>query len=168
MMSFLQSLSDTITHTLEQLVEKNHRTALVNRIRLVIKSESENTSRLYEELGRYYFDHLRDPENKSTERLCKEIEGHEARIRRAFNKMAEIAEEAQASKESAKNPVSACAACSCCSDTCSCADDTDPEISMPEPAEPYSESAAEPAAENTVFFGAQKGIESEEAADDEQ
>ena len=164
-MKILQTLGSTITRTVEQLVEKNHRAAMVNRIRLVIKNESESSTRLYEELGRYYFDHLRDPENKETERLCRSIEEHEARIHRAFGKMAEIADEARAEKEAAAGTAGDDSDCEACGECCTygdcsgcsgCADDEP----LTEPAAPLT---AEPA-----FYGAQKGEEGDEAADDEQ
>ena len=160
-MKILQTLGSTITRTVEQLVEKNHRAAMVNRIRLVIKNESESSTRLYEELGRYYFDHLRDPENKETERLCGSIEEHEARIHRAFGKMAEVAEEARAAKEAAAGEAPGCEAggegysCGDCSSCSGCADgERLAGPSAPLPAEP-------------AFYGAQKGEEGGEAADDE-
>lgn len=164
-MKILQTLGSTITRTVEQLVEKNHRAAMVNRIRLVIKNESESSTRLYEELGRYYFDHLRDTENKDTERLCKGIEEHEARIHRAFGKMAEVAEEARAAKEATMGAAEDCAACDGCEryggDCSGCVDCEDRE---------GGEASAEPAAPVALeppFYGARKGAEDGEAADDE-
>ena len=96
-----------------------------------------------------------------TERLCGSIEEHEARIHRAFGKMAEVAEEARAAKEAAAGEAPGCEACGegySCGDCSSCSGCADGERlagpSAPLPAEP-------------AFYGAQKGEEGGEAADDE-
>ena len=68
-MSFLENLGNGIAKVIDSVVERNHRASVVNRLRIVIKNERENTARAYVALGKYYFDNLRDPENEETERL---------------------------------------------------------------------------------------------------
>ncbi|MFR8001780.1 MAG: hypothetical protein ACLU62_02535 [Hydrogeniiclostridium sp.] len=111
------NIFETITHGISRAVgfvaDKNHKAALVNRLRIVIKNERENASRAYVALGKYYLENLRDPENELTERLCRSAEDSEARIRKAFAKLDEIASES-AEAGNAEN----CNSCEDCSDDC--------------------------------------------------
>ena len=82
------NIFETITHGISRAVgfvaDKNHKAALVNRLRIVIKNERENASRAYVALGKYYLENLRDPENELTERLCRSAEDSEARDPQSF------------------------------------------------------------------------------------
>ena len=89
-MKVLETLGNGIAKALDYMVDKNHKAALVNRIRIVIKNERENTARAYVALGKYYYDHLRDPQNEETERLCRSVEESAVRMRKAFAKLEEL------------------------------------------------------------------------------
>ena len=89
-MSFLNTVSGRITKAVDYIVEKNRKSALINRIRIVIKNERENEARAYVALGKYYFQNMRDPFNEETEKLCKSIENSDQRIKKAFDKLDEI------------------------------------------------------------------------------
>jgi len=84
-MSFLNTVSGRITKAVDYIVEKNRKSALINRIRIVIKNERENEARAYVALGKYYFQNMRDPFNEETEKLCKSIENSDQRIKKAFD-----------------------------------------------------------------------------------
>lgn len=111
-MNIFETISNGITKAVGFVADKNHKAALVNRLRIVIKNERENASRAYVALGKYYLENLRDPENELTERLCRSAEDSEARIRKAFAKLDEIASESAASQGAES--------CGDCSDDCGC------------------------------------------------
>lgn len=107
-MKFLESLGNSIAKCLDAVTERNHRASLINRLRIVIKNERETTARAYVALGKYYYDHLRDRDNEETERLCRDVDESTARMRRAFDKMNEIAESAHRACDGCEDDCSAC------------------------------------------------------------
>lgn len=114
-MSFLENLGNGIAKVIDSVVERNHRASVVNRLRIVIKNERENTARAYVALGKYYFDNLRDPENEETERLCRSVEESAARMQKAFAKMDEISSAGQTEDgdpcEGCEDDCASCRAC---------------------------------------------------------
>ena len=87
-MSFLENLGNGIAKVIDSVVEKNHRASVVNRLRIVIKNERENTARAYVALGKYYFDNLRPLDYRKIMALLP-IYGNkrmEARVKKMFDK----------------------------------------------------------------------------------
>ena len=116
-MGIFETISQQITDTITGIFEKNHRSAIVNRLRIVIKNERENCARAYVALGKYYYEHLRDKENQETEALCTSIDESTRRMQRAFDKMHALHEEAVKEAEArAKDPGNP--ACVSCTDDC--------------------------------------------------
>ena len=113
-MSFLENLGNGIARVIDSVVEKNHRASVINRLRIVIRNERENTARAYVALGKYYFENLRDPQNEETERLCRSVEESTARMRRAFEKMEEIASQAEPQDDPCDGCGESCDSCPCC------------------------------------------------------
>lgn len=93
-MGFFEQAGKQLQGAVEGLVHKNRRNALINRLRIVIKNERENTARAYVALGKYYFDHLRDTGNPETDALCASVADSQRRMQRAFDKMQELYDEA--------------------------------------------------------------------------
>ncbi len=89
-MNFFESLSSNLTKAVDFVVDKNRKAAMINRLQVVIKNERENESRAYVALGKYYFEHLRDPENEETELLCRTVDFSDRRMKKAFAKLDEI------------------------------------------------------------------------------
>lgn len=89
-MNFFNTLTGRVAKAVDFVVEKNRKTALVNRIRIVIKNERENADRAYVSLGKYYFENLRNTQNEETESLCKSVEVASQRMKKAFQKLDEI------------------------------------------------------------------------------
>lgn len=89
-MEFLKKFFDTVTDVKDTVVEKNRRTALINRLRMVIKCEEQVCSRTYAALGKYYYQHLRDAENEDTEAYCRDIDTAKQRIGSAAAHLDEI------------------------------------------------------------------------------
>ena len=75
------------------VAEKNRRTALMNRLRTVIRCEEKAAERAYLALGRYYYHNLRDASNTVTEPYCIDIEAAEQRIDAAVAKLEALCRE---------------------------------------------------------------------------
>ena len=80
-MNFLKNISavfktagGAVQGAVKVVEEKNRRTALMNRLRTVIRCEEKAEERAYLALGRYYYHNLRDAENTVTEPYCIDIE----------------------------------------------------------------------------------------------
>lgn len=79
-MDFLKNITAVIKEAAGAVAEQNHRTAQANRIRGLIKLESQAAEQEYLALGRYYYNQLRDAENPVTESHCAAIDALEERI----------------------------------------------------------------------------------------
>lgn len=82
--------SDAATDAVQALVEKSRLRANANRIRQVIKSDSELRNQAYIELGRYFYENMRDSMDPSQEELCVIIDKTSKRIEKATNKYIEF------------------------------------------------------------------------------
>lgn len=109
-MGILETIGKQVAGAVEGLFDKNRRSALINRLRIVIKNERENSARAYVALGKYYYDNLRDRDNVETEPLCASIDESERRLQRAFDKMAALHEQAARAQDG--DP------CHTCTDDC--------------------------------------------------
>lgn len=89
-MNFFEGITSNVTKAVDFVVEKNRKAAIINRIRIVIKNERENEARAYVALGKYYYEHLRDPQNEETEHLCRAVDFSDRRMKKAFAKLDEI------------------------------------------------------------------------------
>ena len=141
-MGIFSVIGNEVTKAVDYVVEKNRKAAMINRLRIVIKNERENTARAYVALGKYYMEHLRNPEDAQAEQLCKAVEESEARMRKAFNKLDEIA-----------SPVEELAHCA------GHADEADDDI----PAAPFVNEAHDAAAAEEERQEAEKHAELEDA-----
>ena len=127
MKNFLEAVTGGISKTVDYVVEKNRKAALINRVKTVIRSEERNMERAYMELGKYYYRTLRDPENKETEHFCRAVDHYSQRIDRAVTKLEEL------SGEDSDEGCASCAGCDACGEGCdSCMEDGADEIEMEE------------------------------------
>lgn len=106
-MGIFSVIGNEVTKAVDYVVDKNRKAAMINRLRIVIKNERENTARAYVALGKYYMEHLRNPDDLQAEQLCKAVEESEARMKKAFNKLDQIS-----------SPVEDEDACAGCNDDC--------------------------------------------------
>lgn len=151
----------TISSAVDSMIETNRRKAMISRIRVVIRNERENTERTYAALGKYYFEHLRDPENGNTEQLCRAVEESEARLKRAFDKLDALREEfAKADEEDV------CAGCE--KDSCQDCEYYANEDIPADPAEVSQEAAEEAAEEAAVEEAEAEKVPTEENKDEVQ
>lgn len=100
-MDVFKNFAGSVAKAVDFVVDKNRRAALINRLKIVIRNEKEVEARAYIELGRYYFENLRDPENTRTEPLCVSVENAERRLKRAFAKLDEMLMPSGAGEEEA-------------------------------------------------------------------
>lgn len=89
-MDFLKNVADSVTKAVNFVVDKNRKTAMINRLKIVIRNEKDTQARAYIELGKYYFENLRDPSNDTTEPHCVAVENADHRLKRAFSKLDEL------------------------------------------------------------------------------
>lgn len=82
-MKFLDVLGGAVTNAFDFVIEKNRVQAQVNRIRLVMRNESQLMDKAYRELGKYYYHELRDTDNAENKKLCETIDKSKARMLRA-------------------------------------------------------------------------------------
>ena len=92
-MSLFYNLREGVSGAINYVVDKNRKISLINRIKTIIRQEEKNANQAYIALGKYYFNHLRDPQNGETEFYCMEIEHANRRIGRAMMKLDELTED---------------------------------------------------------------------------
>ena len=90
-MDFWKNAADSVTKAVDFVVDKNRKAAMMNRLKIVIRSEKEAQSHAYAQLGKYYYQNMRDPENGDTEPFCQAIDTSGARLKRAYAKLDELA-----------------------------------------------------------------------------
>ncbi len=123
-MSVLSNLTNALNRAANAVAEKNHRAAILNRIRTVIRCENAAAEREYLALGRYYYNHLRDGGNAVAEAHCASIDEVEARIAKAQAQLEQVYAGAE--------PTESC----CCDSTeegacgcgCGCAEASEEEV----------------------------------------
>ncbi len=81
--------SDAATDAVQALVEKSRLRANANRIRQVIKSDTELRNQAYIELGRFFYENMRDNLNAEQEALCVVVDKTTKRIDKATKKYSE-------------------------------------------------------------------------------
>ncbi len=82
--------ADAATDVAQALVEKSRLRAKANRIKQVIKSDTELRNQAYIELGRYFYDNLRNEASEECESLCVVVDKTTARINKAGRKYVEL------------------------------------------------------------------------------
>lgn len=81
--------SDAATDAVQALVEKSRLRANANRIRQVIKSDTELRNQAYIELGRFLYENMRDNLDEEQEALCVVVDKTTKRIEKATKKYTE-------------------------------------------------------------------------------
>lgn len=149
-MDFWKNTADAVTKAVNDLMEKNRRTAVINRLKIVVRNEKDIQNKAYEQLGRYYYQNLRDPQNGDTETYCAAIEKSSARLGRAYAKLDELTV-----------PSGCCGGCGQEDDACCCGEET-AEEEPDGPVSPLIREEANPANEEAAGdaddpFSAEKG-----------
>ena len=81
--------SNAATDAVQALVEKSRLRANANRIRQVIKSDTELRNQAYIELGRFFYENMRDNLDEEQEALCVVVDKTTKRIEKATKKYTE-------------------------------------------------------------------------------
>lgn len=129
-MNVLSTVADGVTKAIDYVVEKNRKTALINRIKIVIRNEEKKADQAYIALGKYYFRNLRDSETEQTEKYCRIIDESSKRIDRAITKLEEIRD--QEKESSPKKQETYCSECARDCEACFYEDDFDDGSSLKE------------------------------------
>jgi hypothetical protein len=89
-MEVFKNVAETVTKAVNFVVDKNRKAAIINRLKIVIRNEKEIKARSLMELGKYYYENMRDPSNERTEPLCMAVDNADRRLKRAFMKLDEM------------------------------------------------------------------------------
>ena len=92
----LNTAVDTITAITHNIVEKNRTNAQLNRLRLVMKNESEMINRAYIALGKHYYESTKSEKgffpSQNENELFDVIESSKQRIKKARERYSQILE----------------------------------------------------------------------------
>lgn len=92
----INSAVDTISTITQTIIEKNRTNAQLNRLRLVMKNESEMINRAYIALGKHYYENAKDTKDTSPvpneKELFAVIENSKKRIQKARERYSQILE----------------------------------------------------------------------------
>lgn len=87
-MNILDTIGTGISQAIDTVVEKNRYIAYTNRLKFVIKSETETLNRAYIALGKHFYKDLKgDPESAEVQRLCKVIAVAQERLKKAQDRL---------------------------------------------------------------------------------
>lgn len=87
-MNILNTIGSGITQAIDTVVEKNRYIAYTNRLKFVIKSETETLNRAYSALGKHFYKDLKgDPESAEVQRLCRVIDVAQERLKKAQDRL---------------------------------------------------------------------------------
>lgn len=92
-MEFIKIIGRAVGQAAEALGQKHRKTALLNRIRTVIRCEERAAEKEYLALGRYYYNALRDKTNPVAEPHCVALDQIEKRLDDALGAMQAMADE---------------------------------------------------------------------------
>ncbi len=95
--------ADAATDIAQTLIEKNRMRANANRIKQVIKGDTELRNQAYIELGRYFYENLREDADSEQEALCVVVDKTTARITKASKKYVELISDAKDLKIPSEN-----------------------------------------------------------------
>lgn len=95
--------ADAATDIAQALVSKSRLRANANRIRQVIKADTELKNQAYIELGRYYYENMRDSADEELENLCVVVDKTTARINKASKKYVELLNQSNDTKLKSEN-----------------------------------------------------------------
>lgn len=98
-MSFYRNIKKALTDTVDAVIDKTATQAQKNRLRLVMRNESEIINNAYIELGKYFYNNLRDGASPEQSDLCDKIENARQRMSRAQERYRDVLQEEMINKE---------------------------------------------------------------------
>lgn len=187
MKNVFTTICDSLSNAVEYVVEKNRKTAQINRLKLVIRSEERIAEKAYIALGKYYYHHLRDDMDLVTEPHCVAIDHASQRLDRAITRLEELCTAPDCTEEDCANCGFDCSCCDAddfdddfndngCECSCDCAAEEPPvqeevkeekapaseEVSVESPVSENAAPADEDTADEDVFYEAADPRDNEE------
>ncbi len=92
-MDFFKTIGHAVTGAKDYLVEKNKKTADINRLKTNIKCQDQIMKKAYLALGRYYYHNLRDEMDPQTIEFCEQIDKAQKSREDAMSKLGVIKEQ---------------------------------------------------------------------------
>lgn len=88
--SGFEMVSETVSEVASILAEKNRLRTQLNHLKTVIKGDSATRDQAYIELGRFFYENLREGASPENEAICAVVDAASERITRASLKYAEL------------------------------------------------------------------------------
>lgn len=85
-----RDIAKGVSEARDNIADKSRKTAVISRLRSVVKLEEARRDRAYMAIGRYYYHNLRDENNENTELHCAAVDEAESRIATALKHLDEI------------------------------------------------------------------------------
>ena len=104
-MSIYSKIKKAVVDTVDAVVDKTSIQAKKSRLLTVMKNEKLLTNQAYIELGRYYYNNLRENSPEYVEEICDRIDSSKERMSRAQEKYREVLREELVNKEITKDEV---------------------------------------------------------------
>lgn len=93
-MSIFNTVSGVFGNAIDYVMEKNKSQAQINRLRLLMRKESQLMDNSYIALGKYYYNELRNKEiNDENEKICQTIDNSKVRMNNAREHCQQILEQ---------------------------------------------------------------------------
>lgn len=104
-MGFYKAIKKTLTDTVDAVVDKTTTQAQKSRLKLVMRNEARLMNEAYIELGKFFYNSLREDATPELEDICEKIDTAKQRMSRAQEKYREVIQEELINKEITKNEV---------------------------------------------------------------
>lgn len=99
-MGFWNQLGHSLMDAVDTVMEKNRKNAQNNRLRLVMKHETDNITRAYIALGKRYYKELQyQCPDEAAQRLCEAVEESSRRLEKARSRLIALNRQEWAKKE---------------------------------------------------------------------
>lgn len=73
-MNFFKNTEEKVSKAIDTFLEKNKKRAESNKIKFIIKSHLSSVKEYYEQIGKYYYNNIRDNTNIELEEICNKID----------------------------------------------------------------------------------------------
>lgn len=104
-MGFYGTIKKTLTDTVDAVVDKTTTQAQKSRLRLIMRNEAKLANDAYIELGKYFYNNLRNDASAELEDVCKRIDISRERMSRAQQRYRDVIQEELINKEITRNEV---------------------------------------------------------------
>lgn len=85
-----ECMAEKLSDLTNCIIEKNKKAAKNNKLKMFIRNERKMIDKRYYELGKYYYNNLRDSIDEEAEKICKKIDNSKITISNVQDKLREI------------------------------------------------------------------------------